>query len=178
MFFAARSMHFEQFVATAYTNVIPLMTLVSAPRSISNCITSASPAAAACTNGVSSRDGPETFGSAPRSSSSFTTGAAPCRVVDTNSGVLSSLDRAFTSAPDSSSTRVFSKSVAAHIRAVALESLRLFGSAQRNAAAIQPVGIHLFRGTVTANTVLSQQRQNVTAEIDLTGSLSGKSPCK
>ena len=36
----------------------------------------------------------------------------------------------------------------------------------------------MFRWTVTANTVLSQQRQNVTAEIDPTGSLSGKSPCK
>jgi hypothetical protein len=69
------------------------------------------------------------FGFAPCSSSSWTTATLPGRRAAIINGVRMSLERALTSAPCSRSRWTFSKSVAAHIRAVALTSFRLFTSA-------------------------------------------------
>ena len=42
------------------------------------------------------------------------------------------------------------------------------------ASPVEPQAIHLVRGSVTANTVLAQYRQHVTAKIHVTGSLAGQ----
>src|SRR6267378_1196261 len=127
--FATRSTHLPQLVTKPTASARLPAILVSAPWSISNWMLSASAAKAASVSGVSTGDWPVTFASAPRSSKSFTIGAPPGLPAATKRGVLASLDRTFTSAPASTSNRVFSRSVAAHISAVAFASLRVFGSA-------------------------------------------------
>jgi len=69
------------------------------------------------------------LGFAPRSSRSVTAAVLPGRRVAIINGVRMSVERALTSAPWATRSRVFSKSVAAHIRAVALASFRLLTSA-------------------------------------------------
>ena len=121
-------MHREHF-ALAESTSAPEPTggaLTSAPRASSSSMLSTSPAIAASRSGGERVFG---LGSAPRSSKSFTTGPPPGRAAAAISAVRKSFDTTFTSAPWASSNRVFARSVAAHMRAVALSSLRMFGSA-------------------------------------------------
>ena len=90
----------------------------------------ASPAVAASISGDDSAAGCALgLGFAPCSRSSLTAAALPGRRAAIINGVRMSLERALTSAPWATRRRVFSRSVAAHIRAVALASFRLLGSA-------------------------------------------------
>jgi MFS family permease len=102
----------------------------SAPRPSSNSRLRASPAVAASIRGDDSTAGCALgLGFAPRSRRNSTAAVLPGRRAAIINGVLMSLERALTSAPWAARRRFFSRSVAAHMRAVALASFRLLGSA-------------------------------------------------